>query len=79
MLLVGWLVVQEAGVLMDRVKELKHLIYLETKQIDECKRNSLFYTLIKKSVSKRNIKRYKDELDSLEPRRYKKEKGRKVR
>nr|DAS65350.1 MAG TPA: hypothetical protein [Bacteriophage sp.] len=49
---------------MDRVKELKHLIYLETKQIDECKRN---------------IKRYKDELDTLEPRRYKKEKGRKVR
>lgn len=64
MLLVGWLVVQEAGVLMDRVKELKHLIYIETKQIDECKRN---------------IKRYKDELDTLEPRRYKKEKGRKVR
>lgn len=49
---------------MDRTKELKHLIYLETKQINECKRN---------------IKRYKEELESIEPKRYKKEKGRKVR
>ena len=47
---------------MDRAKELKHLIYLQQKQINECKRN---------------IKKYKDELEIIEPKRYIKSKGRK--
>ena len=49
---------------MERTKELKHLIYLETRQINECKKK---------------IKNYKDELELIEPKRYKKAKGKKYR
>ena len=47
---------------MERTKELKHLIYLETRQINECKKK---------------IKNYKDELELIEPKRYKKAKDKK--
>jgi len=49
---------------MDRSKELKYLIYLETKQINECRKN---------------IKKYKAELEIIEPKRYIKEKGKKYK
>ena len=48
----------------ERAKELKHLIYLEQKNINECKRN---------------IKKYKDELNIIEPKTYIKTKGKKYK